>query len=202
MRPKQIVAIVLAAGQASRMGRIKQLLKHQNKTLVQTVMDKISKLGMPMIVVLGAYHDQIAENIKDHKAVIVINPNWKQGIGTSISYGLSAATDRFDELQAVMIVLADQPGITEEHFVNLMKKGLTSGKMVATKYRDTLGVPAYFPKQYFDALKALTGDHGAKSLFMKKPDQVQYIVCEAAALDIDTEQDWLDYVKPSSSIDF
>ena len=202
MPPKQIVAIVLAAGQASRMGRIKQLLKHHNKTLVQTVMDNISKLGIPMIVVLGAYYDQIAETIKDHDAEIVINPNWKQGIGTSISCGLSAAIDEFDELQAVMIVLADQPGITGDHFANLMKEGLASGKMVATKYGNTIGVPAYFPKQYFDLLKALTGDQGAKSLFRKIPEQVQYIVCEPAALDIDTEQDWLDYVKRSSNIDF
>jgi molybdenum cofactor cytidylyltransferase len=194
MYSTEIIAMVLAAGQAKRMGRIKQLLQHQGRTLLQKVVDNILPLDIPIMVVLGAYHNQISESVDSTQLSTVINHNWEQGIGSSISTGLKAAKTQYGEPKAVLIALADQPDITVNHFRALIRKGTTSQKMVATRYGNTLGVPAYFPSQYFNYLTALKGDQGAKQLFLSKPGQLEEIVFEPAAIDIDTEQDWQHYI--------
>ena len=191
----RIVAIILAAGEAKRMGRSKQLLQHRGKTLLQNAIEQVLTLGIPSLVVLGANSAKIGQSITDYHLMTVENKDWKEGIGSSIRCGVEAAMNLTDNPLGVIITLADQPGITSEHLTLLQENGLTSRKMVATKYGKTLGVPAFFPNRYFEYLTALSGDQGAKSLFMKQSDQVIEVAFEGAALDIDTEQDWQDFIK-------
>lgn len=193
MHSNEFVSIVLAAGQAKRMGTIKQLLMHQGKTMLQTVIDNISILKNPLIVVLGAYSGSIAKSVKGHNLTIVVNKNWEEGIGSSIRFGLTAAINGPSKPKAVIIALADQPSITSDHFTHLFERGQASNTIVATKYQNIIGVPAYFPSRFFDDLQGLHGDIGARHLFHKMSCQVMDIVFEPAALDIDTKQDWQDF---------
>ena len=195
MDSKDVMVIVLAAGEAKRMGRPKQLLRHQGKTLLQMVIQNVLSLKLPLLVVLGAHRDEIGRSLAEYDDITMVeNLHWKEGISSSIRCGIQAVLKIKDDPIGVLITLADQPEITPEHLTVLKDKGIATCKMVATKYRNTLGVPAYFPNHCFESLMQLKGDQGARSLFTAQPEQVMDITFEPAALDIDTEQDWRDFI--------
>src|SRR4030042_4660634 len=86
-----ISAIVIAAGESKRMGRTKQLLPWQGKVLLQHALDAI--LGSEVdevILVLGCEAERILEQVDTRKIKVVINPDYAQGMITSIQRGLKA----------------------------------------------------------------------------------------------------------------
>ena len=194
------VAIILAAGAAKRMGEAKQLLKYKGKSLLEWSIEKALSLEIPVVMVLGANAEHIKSNIDTGKVYISINKDWDRGMSTSIGCGLESALKLVPAASGVLLMLADQPAITKDHLKVLLYAGTSGDKMVATEYEESLGVPAYFPGRYFKDLMNLSGDQGAKSLFGKSAE-VTEIPFEAAALDIDTQQDWLNFIQGNSDID-
>lgn len=199
MNDHQSVAIILAAGGARRMGQAKQLLEYREKTMLQWTVEKTLSMGIPVVVVLGAHFDQIQPTIKDYTIKIVRNRQWADGISSSINLGVESAMTLLPVLSGILIILADQPAVTGKHLQALRKEGEKFKRLVATEYRGTLGVPAYFPQNYLDNLMELTGDRGAKSLLNLTPDMVLRIPFEPAALDIDTKQDWRKFTNDMTS---
>ena len=83
---RQIGAVILAAGNSSRLGQPKQLLRISGKSLVRRIIDAASKARCsPITVVTGGDHELIERELKDERVMIVQNKNWRHGIGTSIS---------------------------------------------------------------------------------------------------------------------
>ena len=191
-------AVILAAGAARRMGQVKQLLEYQGKPMIGWAIEKAISLDIPVIVVLGAASNDIISNIDAHRVNITVNHHWARGISSSIHIGIQSAMTLVPGLSGVMLVLADQPGISSPHLLSLLKEGAASGKMVATEYMGSLGVPAYIPVKYFENLLKLTGDQGAKKLLNESPGSVIRIPFEPAAMDIDTRQDWLNFLQGNS----
>src|SRR5450432_3016036 len=103
-----ISAIVLAAGQATRFGSCKQLASHDGKPLLQHVLDNLAQSKIDdVVVVLGANAAEIREQIRFGRARVVMNPDFADGMSTSIHAGLRAIKS-----DAAMIVLADQPCVS------------------------------------------------------------------------------------------
>ena len=102
-----ISAIVLAAGQATRFGRCKQLVPVDGKALLDRVLDNLraSKVD-DIVVVLGAHAEEIRGQISFDGVRVVMNPDFADGMSTSIQAGLRALPE---SAEAAMIVLADQP---------------------------------------------------------------------------------------------
>ena len=97
-----ISAIVLAAGQATRFGQCKQLIRLGEKALLQHVLDNLAQSKIDeVVVVLGARADEIREQIQFGKARVLLNPDYANGMSTSIQAGLRAIN-----AEAAMIVLA------------------------------------------------------------------------------------------------
>jgi len=191
MNPDNLVITVLAAGEGSRMGAVKQLLVYQGKSLLQSAIDKALSTGYPVQVVLGAHVDQIRPQLENLPIIISENPHWQQGIGSSIRYGLAAALQEFPKLQGMAIMLADQPKVTPGHLVKLIAAAVEKpGHIVATGYRGINGVPAFFPSEFFDELSNIKGQIGAKSLLAEYPSKIHSVSFEDAAVDIDTVEDW------------
>ena len=114
--------IILAAGAASRMGEPKQLLEYKSDTLLGqaiTIANKLS-LGKPTVV-LGAYADRILASHQQHRANFVINPEWKLGMGNSLVFGLKTVLESNSRLQAILVLLADQPLISLAHLLELIR---------------------------------------------------------------------------------
>ena len=195
--PKQskITILILAAGSSSRMGSPKQLLKWKNSNLLNHTISRGIELNVKeIIVVLGANTDMIMPEI-DHKEVkIIINQNWENGLGSSISAGVNHILQSNSSIDGLLIMLSDQPLIAYDHYLKLIKAFSFGIKaIVATKYPDDkLGVPALIDKYYFKYLSDLNSDSGAKQLFIKYSKNVQSVKNLNAVFDLDTLEQYED----------
>jgi molybdenum cofactor cytidylyltransferase len=141
-----------------------------------------------VIVVLGADAGQIQQGLQQTSATLVINPDWQDGMSGSIRTGVNALPA---DAQAVMILLCDQPLLDAGPLLELITLWQAQPEMiVASDYADSVGVPAIFPASVFSQLTSLTGDRGAKQILKSLSDKVISHPLQAAALDIDTQQDF------------
>lgn len=184
--------IILAAGNSSRMGKPKQLLDYKGKTLLQIVIDEALKTGCsPVNVVLGANAEEILAKHQNNQVNFVINKDWESGMASGIVAGLSAAIEKNDKTQSIIIAVADQVFIKMSTFNNLIEKHLKTGKnIIASSYAETIGTPVFFGKIYFETLLSLKGTEGAKKLLKQYPQDVETVVFEGGEIDIDTETDY------------
>ncbi len=181
----------MAAGGSSRMGQPKQLLAWQDSTLIETVVTTALELANTDVhVVLGAHNDLITEHLKSYQVELYYNPSWAEGLGNSISFGVSQI--QAQDYTAVLILLADQPFISSFDLKKLIDhyKG-TNKKIIGTSYpQGKVGVPALFDNYYFDQLIKLKGDKGASKLIHKHLEDVETIELNQGIIDIDTVEDY------------
>ena len=186
--------LILAAGSSSRMGKPKQLLPYKNTTLLGIAIEQAQKSNVNAVFcVLGANAEIIEKSIEKHQIETIYNPNYKDGLSSSIVTGIDyLSTKDFD---AVLILLADQPKITSSFLNQLLKTSEENiAKIIACNYDKNIGVPAIFPKKYFVELLKLKGDKGAKDLLKKY--QTEIITMKPFDLiDIDTKKDYKNLIK-------
>jgi molybdenum cofactor cytidylyltransferase len=189
--------IILAAGSSSRMGQSKQLLEIDNTSLLRKII--LTALACDIknnYVVLGANADAHKTTITDLPAEIVINDEWNKGMGNSLKKGLNAATSAFPALVGVLILVCDQPTLTSQHLNNILKKyGEGQKGIVASNYKGTIGVPAFFSKQFFKKLNALDDQHGAKKIIEKYPNEVETVEFPGGEIDLDKIEDYHQFLK-------
>lgn len=189
---EQNAIIILAAGESSRMGEPKQLLRLNGKTLLRHAVEAASnaKIG-PVIVVLGAFSDQIAQELNGLPIVKVINPDWQQGMGTSIRKGILEVQKNHDDCQGAIIMLSDQPYVDSELLKILLHTYHTQHtSIVASAYKGILGVPAYFDSGCFALLAQLEGQIGARKFIQQHNTRVASIAFPLGNVDVDTPEDY------------
>jgi molybdenum cofactor cytidylyltransferase len=183
--------IILAAGNSSRMGRPKQTLVYQGKTLLQhAIQAAVQSNCEPVFVVLGAYADEVSAEIHDESVIIIHNPKWQKGMASSIRAGI-AELEKNEEIDSVIIMLCDQPFVDTGLLNSLVELQQTSNKdIVACSYHNTLGVPVLFSKAYFASLLELEGHEGAKKILASNRDDIATIAFPQGEIDIDTPDDY------------
>jgi len=188
----KIGLIILAAGSATRMGRPKQLLPYQGRSLILHAVEvALASLCQPIIVVLGAYVEQIKPELMPKAVQVVENSQWQEGMSSSIRAGISRLLKTNSKLDAVIISLADQPLVSPQIFNQLIQSYQETQKVIiASKYNETTGVPALFSNALFPELMQLQGDKGAKALIQKHIDTGVILLIPEAAIDIDTPDDY------------
>lgn len=188
---RKIGVIILAAGASSRLGHPKQLVEFKGKTLLQHIIDVANSFKFDSkVLVLGAKADEIkAKTFRDNFEV-VINETWEEGMSTSIREGLSASLKLENKLEHVLILLADQPFVTQENIEKLIKLQLEKDVQATfSEYAGDVGVPAIFSREVFRQLKALEGDEGAKKLIYDKKFEFATQKFEKGNFDVDTVKD-------------
>ena len=192
MASDRIGTIVLGAGDASRMGEPKQLLKWQGETLIQRAIRQAEDLDRgPIILVLGAHAELIEAELLEGRYRITRNEAWETGMGSSIVCGLRALLEEASSLDGVLITLVDQPLINTpdlEKIIAIFKKN--NSPLVAAFYENTLGVPALFSADLFPQLLTLSGQKGAKAIISKYSESLAKLDLPAAKLDLDTPEEW------------
>lgn len=174
----RVGAVILAAGASKRLGEPKQLLMLGGETLLEHAVRVANAAGCsPVVVVLGAFVEAIQAGCRLDDAIIVVNEDWAEGIGSSVRAGVRALRD----LDACVVMTCDMPAVTSEHLRTLM----SSGEVTASSYLGKKGVPAYFPVEVFPTLMKLQGDSGAKDL-LQSALSVELVGGE---LDVDTMED-------------
>jgi len=188
----QIRILIIAAGQSSRMGRPKQLLDYEGKTLINRLIGIVKSAGdLPITLVLGAFSDEIIHQLPDIDVQLVMNPDWQQGMGRSISVGVSNIIQHNPEVDGIIILVCDQPFISANEISGLIHAQNSTGKpIVACAYNGILGTPALFVREKWKDLITLQGETGAKAIIGNHKSDVAVLHFDKGVLDIDTPQDY------------
>ena len=192
MMGSPIAIVVLAAGSSSRLGQPKQLVQFNGQSLLQHVIGESLKLENAVVVVVtGANREVTEKQIASPDIQIVFNEHWKKGMGSSIACGLRKLMEISPKTACCILAVTDQPFISAAIFRELIEEQAYSKKgIVASEYAQTFGTPALFSKKYFNRLRKLSGNEGAKKMFFDFETDVSAIRFDQGIIDIDTPEDY------------
>lgn len=190
-----LAVLVLAAGASSRMHTPKQLLKIENQSLLEIVLEKALAISsLPIYCVIGANATAIQQEITTKNVVYIYNENYHEGLSTSIVSGIDYLEKNHSDLDGILILLADQPAIEIAYLKNLTELFAEhKNKIIASNYQKRNGVPAIFPKIFFNELKLLKGDFGARDFLEKNKNAIILGTTDVCLIDLDTKSDYENY---------
>jgi molybdenum cofactor cytidylyltransferase len=186
-----VAALVLAAGASRRLGRPKQLEPWGDINLLEHVVMRTEQFGADEVwVVVGADAERILEESDLGDAGVIENPEWEEGIASSIRVGLDALT-RLSRCEVAIIVIGDQPDISPEVVSELLASHATAPQPVTVpKYRYSRGNPVIVDRSMWPRLMSLEGDEGAARLWQAHPEWINEVwFPDLAPRDVDTESD-------------
>ena len=185
--------IILAAGCSSRMGSPKQLLQYQGKTLLRRAAETaLATHTSSVLAVLGFESDRMKRELDNLPIQVVHNPEWREGIASSIRKGLASLLPTTD---VALIMLCDQPLVTSDLLLRLIAACNEQAPIAATGYDQTSGVPACYGRSLFPELLELKNDQGAKLVIRQDPARVSVIPFPDANVDIDTIDDYRRHIE-------
>lgn len=187
----KIAAIVLAAGASSRMGRSKQLLTVDGKSLVSRAAAAALEAGCdPIVVVTGAGHESVMTELSQLPIKMVFNSNWSLGMGSSLRAGMTELLDAHPDIKAAAVLVCDQPKLNGNVLRSFLQAWAANGKpMAACRYAGTLGPPCCFASAKFADFLRINDAQGAKQLLLADPGEVTPFDWPEGAIDLDTPQD-------------
>ena len=106
MRHRPIAAIILAAGESTRMGRPKQLLPWGGTTLLAWQVRQMREAGVDEVVVVLGHAAADVRPAVPPEARVVVNEAYRQGRASSLRCGAAAVSD---DAGAVLVLSVDQP---------------------------------------------------------------------------------------------
>ena len=128
-------------------------------------------------------------------AVVVANPEWQEGMGTSLKAGLTAAQS-VEAVDAVVVLLADQPLIAPEAVRRLIAAGIgpagpAGAALAVATYDGRRGHPVLFGRAVLpDLVATLHGDTGARAYLAAHEDGITRVDCTGIGRpdDVDTPE--------------
>lgn len=187
------VIMLLAAGEASRFGSLKQLAPIDGEPMVRRVAQQALACSVPVLVVLGAGAERVAPVLADLPLQTVVHDGWRDGLGSSLAAGVRAVQSMHAQVSGVLVMLADQPRLGTallEHLLALHAQ--SPDRIIATAQAGRAGPPALFPRADLAALAATSGPHGARDWLRCEAACVLLVEpasCGADLSDIDTPDD-------------
>jgi CTP:molybdopterin cytidylyltransferase MocA len=200
MTNPMIAGLLLAAGGGRRLGgRPKALLDHQGRPLVEHAVRVLREGGCTRVyVVLGADADVVREKASLPGCVLIDNPDWAQGMGSSLRAGITSLgnTDADAETEtaadAVLVSLVDQPGIGPAAIARVHAAYRSPATLAAAAYDGERGHPVLFGADHWAGIAAsAVGDRGARAYLKERAGEITLVECGdvAQAYDIDTPAD-------------
>lgn len=185
-------AVLLAAGSASRFGSPKQLAPINGVALVRRTAQAILASGAELVVVTGAYADEVAAALRGLPLRLAHNPYWELGMGESIARGFRELSRQLAPPPASLLCLVDQPRVDEPQLRRLLDRHLAQPRsIIVSDHGETAGPPCLFPVEFYAELTRLSGPRGARSVLERHRDRVLTVAVPEAALDIDRPEDHL-----------
>lgn len=189
---------ILAAGSSSRMGAENKLLLPVNgMPMIRQVVNTVLKTKLsPVHLVTGFDRKNILEAVSNLSINEVYNPNWSQGMASSIYSAVSSLSENVD---GNMIVLGDMPNIRAttlnqlcDEFVNF-----EGDRIIYPLYNGRQANPVIFPRKYFKKILSSTGDRGCKKVLNQYPEDAVGIpiTSDEVILDCDTKDDYFQFTR-------
>ena len=186
----QVQAVLLAAGRSSRMGGSNKLLAlFDGEPLVRrTAARVLAAKTAGTVLVTGYQRELVEEALQGLDLVLVHNPDFAEGLSTSLKAGIAAVPVSAD---GVLVVLGDMPGVTSDDIDRLIGVFRASGgaSIVRAAYDGKRGNPVILPRSLFAAVADLHGDTGARHLVEAGDvDVIDVDIGPGAAVDVDTPE--------------
>lgn len=184
----EVITLLLAAGASQRMGKIKALLPWGRVTILRHLLQEASASGNgEILMVTGAYREEVLREAGPFSPQTHHNPDWESGMGSSLASGVREAARRFPNAGALLVILVDQPLVTRTYLKQIIKAHQDLPEhIIASDYGGFGGVPALFPRRFWDELKDLSSDKGAKGLIASNRKQCRVLDPGLAITDVDT----------------
>ncbi|WP_435211857.1 nucleotidyltransferase family protein [Streptomyces sp. bgisy034] len=187
-----VAGLLLAAGGGRRLGgRPKALLPHRGRPLVEHAAGVLRTAGLTRVhVVLGARAADVREQAELGDCVLVENPDWAGGMGSSLRAGLDSLTGT--GARAALVSLVDQPGIGPGAVARVLAAYEDETSLVSAAYDGVRGHPVLFGAAHWAGIAATaTGDQGARAYLKEHRESITLVECGDVAqpYDIDTEAD-------------
>ncbi|MEM9626052.1 MAG: molybdopterin-binding/glycosyltransferase family 2 protein [Pseudomonadota bacterium] len=187
---KTVTGLVLAAGRSTRMGRDNKLLAEidSKPMLLHAVDAMIASRADPVIVVTGHEADAVKAAIDDRSVQVVHNPDYADGLSTSLAAGLEALPEN---AAGVLIGLGDMPRIQSADIDRLIAAfNPAEGRAICVPtVAGKRGNPVLFATEFLPEMRDVEGDVGARHLIGAHHDRVCEVEMDddAALIDVDTK---------------
>ena len=187
----RVAAVVLAAGRSTRMGGPNKLLADVGgKPLVRIAVEQaLASRANPVIVVTGHQRGDVEAAVAGLDVKTVHNPDFAQGLGTSLKVGVAAVPGEND---GAIICLADMPQVNAALIDKLIaafepEKGAL---VVMPTFEGTRGNPVLWSRRFFPDLMAIEGDVGARHLIARYAEAATEVPVDGqeAFIDVDTPE--------------
>jgi molybdenum cofactor cytidylyltransferase len=188
---RRIAAVVLAAGRSTRMGGPNKLVAEiGGKPLVRIAAEQaLASRADPVIVVTGHQRERVEAALAGLPVRVVHNPDFAQGLGTSLRAGIAAVPAEAD---GVVVCLGDMPQVDAVLIDRLIaafdpERGALA---VMPTMEGRRGNPVLWSRRFFPELMAIEGDVGARHLIERYSEAVVEVPVagKAALIDIDTPE--------------
>ena len=187
----KVAALVLAAGESRRMGTINKLLVEvDGLPMVTRAADAALQSGAdPVVIVTGHQHKKVEAALAGRAVQILHNADYAEGMSTSVRAGLAVLPA---DTGAAVICLGDMPHVDSALISRLIGSfDPAQGQSICVPtYKGKRGNPVLWSSRYFEQMKRLAGDVGARHLIGEHSDQVREIECGDASItfDVDTPE--------------
>jgi molybdenum cofactor cytidylyltransferase len=190
-RQPRIAALILAAGRSSRMAPANKLLVEvDGAPMVARAVEAAKRSqAVATIVVVGNEAARVRQALAGSDARIVDNPDFAEGLSSSLRVGLAALPPDID---GVLVQLGDMPRVTAAHLDRLIAafNPIEGRAICVPTHRAKRGNPILWDARFVPEMLALTGDQGARSLLGAHADQTCEVEMgdDGVLLDVDTPQ--------------
>ena len=166
-----INAIILAAGESKRMGKLKPLLQFKDKTFLEQIISVLKLSDVNRItVVLGAKAETIKESIDLSGTSVVVNKNYQRGQLSSLIVGIE---DIPEETEAILLCLVDSPFITKEVVNKIISKFKeTDSPIIVPVFNKERGHPTLFSRSLFSELVNAPKEQGARYVLYSNEEKI------------------------------
>jgi molybdenum cofactor cytidylyltransferase len=170
-----IAALILAAGESSRMRRDKALLTFRGRTFIETIQQNLNAAGIGrIVVVLGHHAELIQSKVNLEPAQVVINSDYMRGQTSSLQAGLKALAAEPPE--AVVLCLVDHPAVPAEVMAKLIERfEATRAPVIIPTHEGERGHPIIISQALFGGLRALLPSEGANTVLRKYRDSTEFV---------------------------
>jgi molybdenum cofactor cytidylyltransferase len=186
----RISAVVLAAGAGSRFGGGKLLAEYRGRPLIEATLLGLREAPVDeTIVVVGDDAEGMRDLCESYGVRLVENPEWAEGMATSVKKGLAACSPDAD---ATVVVLGDQPLVGAKAVERLVEAHEGGAIVAVATYGGERRNPALFARGTWPMVEEeLSGDEGARGFLRRHPEMVTEVPCGDVAdpTDVDTVED-------------
>lgn len=189
-----IAAIVLSAGESSRMGSPKALLGIDGETFIEAIVSSLKETRVgKILVVLGHNAEQLRPKVESLGVTVVVNPDYKKGQLSSLIAGVRSLETGTAGVEAILIHLVDHPCVNPSVVNEMIDRFYVSKKLIIIPtYKGKRGHPVLLSNRLFPELLSAPVDQGAKFVVRGHPEDTLELATEdeGVIIDIDTPEEY------------